>query len=160
MNNNFFFIYWQIFLSLTALAITNGLSLQQQFQSQIYFPIYRNNNFQIDRSDGEKYDQDTYSTINQHQQNNYDNTNGNYNNYDLSETTQDDNIDNTNNELNNPQPQYTSYADFNNEHNNNDIIRTGHNIYENEQSIPISEHVEVTKPVTVPVYKEIGILLL
>lgn len=55
------------------------------------------------------------------------------------------------------QQDYSSYSDFGNFNGGNDdshsFIDHGNNYV---HSVPVSEHVEVTKPIAIPVYKDIG----
>lgn len=56
------------------------------------------------------------------------------------------------------QQDYSSYSDFGNYHGGNDDSSHGFEDHGNNyvHSVPVSEHVEVTKPIAIPVYKDIG----
>lgn len=62
------------------------------------------------------------------------------------------------------QPDYSQYGNFNHESQEGNHFSQigqddGHDFHGDNNhvhSVPISEHVEVTKPISVPVYKEIG----
>lgn len=121
--------------------------LRVPYYRPTYFTVYQNN--QVDRSD-----QDTYGLVNPTESNTF---NGDYNSFNALEPHQEE----SNDASASSERELSNFHDFDYAQSNDDLphVRQGSffkNDPSNIYSTPISEHVEVTKPVGVPSYKDIG----
>lgn len=147
------------------------------FHGQIYFPFFRAQQYnQQQQFDQQPQDQAVERSDQESQQQNYSSDYGGYSGaYDGQENSQPQNdVAHENESQGNhdfgeqhQQHDYSAFADFNggsgHEVENNPEGRhdSGYEPQHDHQphyvhSVPVSEHVEVTRPVAVPVYKEIG----
>lgn len=185
-NNRENVLFQIVFSALLSLAVANPLmfsNLNGQILIPYFrqpYPYYQPQQYQyyqgVDRADHEPQHQQTYSAP--------DFSGGGYGSYDnhdngnnighedaSSHQSSSSSHDFGDHQQQQQQPDYSAFTDFNSgagghEHDENFEGRHDEGGFEHQQhgggqphyvhSVPVSEHVEVTKPVAVPVYKEIG----
>lgn len=138
----------QIFFTLLSMVAASPITITE-FQGRYYLPFF-NNYPNIERSD-------SYAAASETEGYNDDITTGTDPHY-LSGDNSGGHIE-TSGSGYEGQHDYSSYTDYGNYHGSNSnphgLEDHGNNYV---HSVPVSEHVEVTKPIAIPVYKDIGTL--
>ena len=135
-------------ISMLSLAAATPITVAQ-YRGHFYIPFFRQLQ-QIERSD-------SYPSASENGGYSSEVTGGDHN--DFSSDDSQSHIESSNSGFDDGHQDYSSFTGFNNYHGGEDGSHGGGYVDHGDNYVhtfPVSEHVEVTKPVAVPVYKEIG----